>query len=158
MAFGICSVVGVIMENLDSEIPGQITEASDEQDNIVGFAIHHTNRADINGGYLFLGSDVTAMGSTIALTTYAPFSTAAERRLPRKLGCPGRYRQIVIHPKEVFLGLRENLEHAWLVGIGLGNECAVVRADHAKRIQRLFTADAAGTGDRVAVGIGRSGD
>ena len=102
MAFGICSVVGVIMENLDSEIPGQITEASDEQDNIVGFAIHHTNRADINGGYLFLGSDVTAMGSTIALTTYAPFSTggvyvyAYGRRYTNKSFVKGTFKAICV--------------------------------------------------------------
>ncbi len=76
LSFGIGSVVGVIMETADSEVPGVLTRVEDEQNNVAGFSISHMNEADITGGYVWLGNDITAIGSTISIAgnTAAPFT------------------------------------------------------------------------------------
>ena len=69
LVFGTDTVSGVIMQDLDSELTGQVTEVTDEQDSVVAFALHHIERADVSGTYVYKGSDiVTSLGTALTLT------------------------------------------------------------------------------------------
>jgi hypothetical protein len=77
LSFGVGSVVGVIMETGDAEVAGVLTKIEDEQNNTVGFSISHFGEADITGGYVWLGADITTLGSAIAVAgtpSFAPLS------------------------------------------------------------------------------------
>ena len=69
LVFGVTTVSGVIMQDYTSDINGSITEVTDEDDDVVGFALHHTGRAEVSGSYIFTGDDIGAIGDKITEIT-----------------------------------------------------------------------------------------
>lgn len=67
LVFGVDIVSAVIMQDYTSDVTGKITEAVDEDDGVVGYALSHSNRADVSGNYLFKGADIATIGATITL-------------------------------------------------------------------------------------------
>jgi hypothetical protein len=86
LIFGVPVVAGIVMQASNARLMGKYTDATDEDDDSIGFATHHTNMGEMDGTYLFKGDDVvSAIGDALpAELTEFDFTDVAVYEIGRK--------------------------------------------------------------------------
>jgi hypothetical protein len=78
LTFGTPTESSVIMQSLDETRSTSTAEASDEDGDVVGFAMYGGQRQEITGEYLWKGSDIGSIGASVTLSGLTAISPAGD--------------------------------------------------------------------------------
>lgn len=78
LTFGTPTEASVVMQSVEESRTTNTAEAADEDGDVIGLAIYGGQRQEITGEYLFTGSDIGSIGSSITLSGLTAISPAGD--------------------------------------------------------------------------------